>query len=156
MEILGLMPYQITIIIVIIGVTFHIVLGFLKSNEGVNPRKIASSAIIATISGLIIIGPQVSILPNDLPDEIMLSSLVALIAAVAGLDALTKKVVQIEKNKKNSLVNIDLEIQSLTAKKEQLAAKIAEENKIKTKNYSSCRIWSFHSHSICINASKSR
>ena len=90
-DILGLNPIVLSIIIVIAGVGIHNVLGWIKSTDPPNPKKIAASVIIGTFTSFGIVTPiiqQLSTTPGT--EYVQFVSVIGAIATVAGIDQLVK------------------------------------------------------------------
>ena len=92
-EILGLNPIVLSIVIVIAGVGIHNVLGWIKSSNPPNPKKIAASVIIGAITSFGIVTPIIEQLSTNPGTEyVQFVTIIAAIATVAGIDQLVKNV----------------------------------------------------------------
>jgi len=90
-EILGLNPIVLSIVIVIAGVGIHNVLGWIKSTDPPNPKKIAASVIIGAFTSFGIVTPVIAQLATSPGTEyIQFASIIGAIATIAGIDALVK------------------------------------------------------------------
>ncbi len=90
-DILGLNPIVLSIIFVIVGVGIQNTLGWIKSTDPPNPKKIAASVIIGTITSFAIVTPiiaQLSVNPGT--EYVQFVSILGAIATVAGIDQLVK------------------------------------------------------------------
>lgn len=90
MEILGLTGIQAVLVIVGIGVPLQNIVGWLKNSTAFNLRNAAASGIIAFVVGITIIGPSIEAIPDDITDVAKLTLFAAMIASIAGFDALAK------------------------------------------------------------------
>lgn len=90
MELFGLDPFVAAVVITIIGVSASVLLGWLKSDNPINPRQIVASAIIAFVVSFQIVAAEISLLPDGI-EQLALGMIVfALIAQVSGIDSLAK------------------------------------------------------------------
>lgn len=90
-EILGLNPIVLSIVIVIAGVGIHNVLGWIKSTNPPNPKKIAASVIIGAFTSFVIVTPIIAQLATNPGTEyVQFVSIIGAIATIAGIDALVK------------------------------------------------------------------
>ncbi len=90
-EILGLNPIVLSILIVIAGVGIHNVLGWIKSTNPPNPKKIAASVIIGAFTSFGIVTPVIQQLATNPGTEyVQFVSIIGAIATIAGIDALVK------------------------------------------------------------------
>ena len=90
-EILGFHPIVLSILIVIAGVGIHNVLGWIKSSDPPNPKKIAASVIIGAITSFGIVTPVIAQLATNPGTEyVQFVSIIGAIATIAGIDALVK------------------------------------------------------------------
>ena len=90
-EILGLNPIVLSIVIVIAGVGIHNVLGWIKSKDPPNPKKIAASVIIGAFTSFGIVTPILQQLATNPGTEyIQFVTVLGAIATVAGIDQLVK------------------------------------------------------------------
>ncbi len=90
-EILGLNPIVLSIVIVIAGVGIHNVLGWIKSKDPPNPKKIAASVIIGAFTSFGIVTPilqQLSTSPGT--EYVQFVAVLGAIATIAGIDQLVK------------------------------------------------------------------
>lgn len=90
-EILGLNPIVLSIIIVIAGVGVHNVLGWIKSTDPPNPKKIAASVIIGAFTSFGIVIPIIQHISSTSGTEyVQFVSILGAIATIAGIDQLVK------------------------------------------------------------------
>jgi len=90
-DILGLNPIVLSIVIIIAGVGLQNVLGWLKSSDPPNPKKIATSVLIGAITSFGIVTPIITQLLETPGTEYMqFVTIVGAIAMIAGIDALVK------------------------------------------------------------------
>ena len=102
MEIFGLSPVVATLAIVSSGVVLQNLLGWLKSKEDYNTRSALTSAVIAFIVGITIIGLQIEAIQDQMLSDLSELIIVAsLIASIAGFDILTKNAFKIANQKIN-------------------------------------------------------
>jgi hypothetical protein len=91
LELFGLEPYLGAILIAGIGVGITTVFGWLEGGAKYDPRKAATSTLIAIPTALIIVATELSAI--TLPDDGGLTALIVvagLIAQVAGIDMFAK------------------------------------------------------------------
>ena len=90
-EILGLNPIVLSIVIVIAGVGVHNVLGWIKSTDPPNPKKIAASVIIGVFTSFGIVTPIIQHISSTSGTEyVQFVSIIGAIATIAGIDQLVK------------------------------------------------------------------
>jgi len=90
-EILGLNPIILSILIVIAGVGIHNVLGWIKSADPPNAKKIAASVIIGTFTSFGIVTPVIAQLATSPGTEyVQFVSILGAIATIAGIDQMVK------------------------------------------------------------------
>ena len=90
-DILGLNPIVLSIVIVIAGVGIHNVLGWIKSKDPPNPKKIAASVIIGAFTSFGIVTPILEQLSTNPGTEyVQFVAVLGAIATVAGIDQLVK------------------------------------------------------------------
>jgi len=93
-------------IIVGLGLLVHIVLGYLRSKAQETPTKpvtfskakVLSSVIVGSLTGLILVLPQIEKMQWDTAPIDALILAVTLLATVAGIDAIAKKSGQVVKS----------------------------------------------------------
>lgn len=91
MQIFGLEPIAVIVIITVTGVLLQNVFGWLKNgSESFDPRQAAASAMIATFTGIAFVGTAINNLPEGIPDVELFLILAGLAATVAGFDILAK------------------------------------------------------------------
>jgi len=90
-DILGLNPILLSILIVIAGVGIHNTLGWIKSIDPPNPKKIAASVIIGTITSFGVVTPIIQHIASTSASEyVQFVSILGAIATIAGADQLVK------------------------------------------------------------------
>lgn len=90
MQIFGLDPIIVTVIITISGVLIQNIFGWLKNDGSFNPRQAAASAMIAVFSGIALVGTSVGAIAEGTGDLEAFMILAALVATIAGFDSLAK------------------------------------------------------------------
>ena len=90
MDVFGLKPIQVTIIVTIIGVGLQVGLGYLKSGNAFDGRQLLTSAIIAIVISFTIVGAAVQSIPEGADDMTVFLILIGVVAAIAGIDQLVK------------------------------------------------------------------
>jgi len=90
MDVFGLEPMQATIVIAVIAVMLQVGLGYLQSGNAFDGRKLFTSAIIATIAAITVVGTALQAIPEGTDDASVFMIVVALVASVAGIDQLVK------------------------------------------------------------------
>ncbi len=102
MDIFGLSPVVVTLIIVSIGIILQNLLGWLKSKEDYDTRSALASTVIAFVVGITIIGPQIEAIQGQMLSDLSELTIVAsLVASIAGFDVLTKNAFKIANQKIN-------------------------------------------------------
>jgi uncharacterized protein (UPF0261 family) len=90
-DILGLNPIVLSIIIVIAGVGLHNILGWIKSSDPPQPKKIAASLIIGMFTSFGIVTPIIQQLSTNPGTEyIQFVTIIGAIGTIAGIDQLVK------------------------------------------------------------------
>ncbi|KKN76238.1 hypothetical protein LCGC14_0372640 [marine sediment metagenome] len=90
MQVFGLDPIVAAVLITTVGVTLQNVLGWLKNQDGFDPRLVASSALIAFVISLQMVIPVIENIPEDIEQIAKFQILIVAIASIAGIDALGK------------------------------------------------------------------
>jgi len=91
MQIFGLDPIGVIVIITVTGVLLQNIFGFLKNGiESFDLRQAAASAMIAVFTGIAFVGNTVNNLAEGIGDVELFMILAALVATVAGFDILAK------------------------------------------------------------------
>jgi len=90
MEIFGLDPIIVAILITAVGVSLSVVLGWLKSSTGFNIRQVAASTIIAFVVSAQLVIAQIANIPEGIESLALGASLMGMIAIVAGIDSIAK------------------------------------------------------------------
>ena len=90
MDIFGLTGVQAIIAIAVSGVVLQNVVGWLKGAESFDIRQAAASGIIAFFAGLLVVGPQIELIPDDITEEGKFLLFIGLVAQIAGFDILIK------------------------------------------------------------------
>ena len=90
-DILGLNPIILSIVIVIAGVGIHNILGWIKSSDPPNPKKIAASVIIGSFASFAIVTPIIQQLASNPGTEyVQFVTIIGAIASIAGIDQMVK------------------------------------------------------------------
>jgi uncharacterized protein (UPF0261 family) len=90
-DILGLNPIVLSIVIVIAGVGIHNILGWIKSKDPPNPKKIAASVIIGVFTSFGVVTPILQQLSTNPGTEyVQFVTVLGAIATVAGIDQIVK------------------------------------------------------------------
>jgi uncharacterized membrane protein len=90
MDVFGLEPIQATIVITVIGVLLQVGLGALQSTNPFDPRKLATSAIIAVVASFTIVATAIQAIPEGADDVTVFLILIGVVASIAGIDSLVK------------------------------------------------------------------
>ena len=90
MQIAGLDPVVLTILITIAGVGLNNTLGWLKSKDPVKPRQVAASGIIGFFTGYFVVAPLIEAVPADATGVVAGTVIITALAAVAGIDQYVK------------------------------------------------------------------
>ncbi|NND86586.1 MAG: hypothetical protein HKM23_04560 [Nitrosopumilus sp.] len=90
MDVFGLEQIQATILVTIIDVALQVGLGFGQSGNPFDPRKLLTSAIIAVVLSITIVGTVVQSILEGADDLIVFLTLVGVVGTIAGIDTLVK------------------------------------------------------------------
>ena len=90
MDVFGLDQIQATILVTVIGVALQIGLDFGQSGNPFDPRKLLTSAIIAVVLSITIVGTVIQSIPEGADDLTVFLTLVAVIGTITGIDTLVK------------------------------------------------------------------
>lgn len=90
MQVFGLEPIIMAILITIAGVTLSVLLGWLKGNASFNIKQVVASALIAFVVSMQLVIAQIDVLPDEITNLVLGGILFALVAQVAGIDSLAK------------------------------------------------------------------
>lgn len=92
MEILGLTPVLLTIIICIIGVSYRILTGMQgKKWSEFNPTMAATTFMLGIVTSVGLVAPVIDALPDDLDPVLQLAAVFGQIGLVMGIDAGVRK-----------------------------------------------------------------
>ena len=94
MQIFGLDPIIMAILITVAGVTLSVLLGWLKSTGAFNIKQVVASALIAFVASIQIVIVQLELLQDGITNLALGAILFGLIATVAGIDHLAKSAVK--------------------------------------------------------------
>lgn len=94
MQILGLDPLLIAVLLTAIGVALSISFGWLKGDNQINLRHLAASGIIAFFGSIHIVIATLGELPEGINHLALGTIVFGLIATVAGVDSLAKGGIQ--------------------------------------------------------------
>lgn len=94
MQIFGLDPILIAILITVAGVTLSVLLGWLKSTSSFNIKSVVASALIAFVASIQVVIVGLGIIPNGTSNLELGTILFGLLATVAGIDHLAKSAVK--------------------------------------------------------------
>lgn len=90
MQVFGLEPVVIAILITIAGVTLSVLLGWLKGNDSFDVKQVVASALIAFIVSIQVVIAELTLLPDEIAELTLLAILLGLVAQVGGIDSLAK------------------------------------------------------------------
>ena len=92
MEILGLTPVLLTIIICVVGVSYRILTGMQgKKWSEFNPTMAMTTFMLGIITSIGLVAPVIDALPDDITPVIQLAAVVGQIGLVMGIDAGVRK-----------------------------------------------------------------
>ena len=94
MQVFGLEPIVMAILITIAGIALTVLLGWLKSDKPFVVKQVVASALIAFIVSVQIVITQLTVLPDELTSLALGGILLGLVAQVSGIDMLTKNAVK--------------------------------------------------------------
>lgn len=95
MQVFGLEPVVVAILITIAGVTLSVLLGWLKGSGPFDIRQVVASALIAFIVSIQLVIAELTLLPDEIADLALLAILFGLVALVGGIDSLAKSGAQV-------------------------------------------------------------
>ena len=92
MEILGLDPVLLTVIICIVGVSYRILTGMQgKKWSEFNPTMAATTFMLGVVTSIGLVAPVIDALPDDLSSTLQMAVVVGQIGLVMGIDAGVRK-----------------------------------------------------------------
>ncbi len=92
MQVLGLDPVLLTVIICIVGVSYRILTGMQgKSWSEFNPTMAATTFMLGIVTSIGLVAPVIDALPDDITPVIQLAAVVGQIGLVMGIDAGVRK-----------------------------------------------------------------
>lgn len=94
MQVFGLEPIIVAILITIVGVSVSVLLGWLKGTDPINARQVVASALIAFIISIQLVIAELTVLPEEIDGLILGAILFGLIAQVGGIDSMAKSMAQ--------------------------------------------------------------
>lgn len=94
MQVFGLEPIILAILITAAGTSLSVILGWLKSDSSFNVKQVVASALIAFVVSAQLVIAQLELLPPETSDLALGAILFGLIAQVAGIDSLAKSAVK--------------------------------------------------------------
>jgi len=100
MQIFGLDPILIAILITVAGVALTVLLGWLKSTSSFNIKSVVASALIAFVASIQIVIVGLGVIPDGTSNLELGALLFGLLATVAGIDHLAKSAAKAAAKKK--------------------------------------------------------
>lgn len=92
MQILGLDPVLITVVICVIGVLYQIITGMLgKSWKQFNPHLAATTFMLGIVTSIGLVAPVIDALPDDMSSTLQLAVIAGQVGLVMGIDAAVRK-----------------------------------------------------------------
>lgn len=92
MQVLGLDPVLLTVVICIIGVSYRIITGMAgKSWSEFNSTLAATTFMLALVTSVGLVAPIIDALPDDMSSTMQLSAVAGQVAAIMGIDAGVRK-----------------------------------------------------------------
>ncbi len=92
MQVLGLDPVLITIVICVIGVLYRILTGMAgKSWSEFNPTMAMTTFMLAFVTSVGLVAPVIDALPDDMDSTMQLAAVAGQVAAIMGIDAGVRK-----------------------------------------------------------------
>ncbi len=91
MDILGLSGIHAALVITALGIAATNIVGWLKSEEGFNPRHVAASAVIGLTVGLFTVATELGAIKTGLGELEQLVIFIGLVGQIAGFDYFAKK-----------------------------------------------------------------
>ncbi len=92
MQVLGLDPVLLTVVICIIGVSYRIITGMQgKKWSEFNPTMAATTFMLALVTSVGIVAPVIDALPDDMSPTMQLAAVAGQVAVIMGIDAGVRK-----------------------------------------------------------------
>lgn len=92
MEILGLDPVLLTVIVCIVGVSYRILTGMQgKKWSEFNPTMAATTFMLGIVTSVGLVAPVIHALPSDMSSTMQLAVIAGQVAAIMGIDAGVRK-----------------------------------------------------------------
>lgn len=92
MQILGLDPVIVTVVICLVGVSYQVVTGMAgKSWKEFSPTLAGTTFMIGIVTSIGLVAPVIDALPDDMDSTLQLAAVAGQIAVVMGIDAGVKK-----------------------------------------------------------------
>ena len=102
MEVLGLSPVLLTVIICIVGVGFQIITGMAgKSWKEFSPVLAMTTFMIGIVTSVGLVAPVINALPDDMDSTLQLAAVFGQIGLVMGIDTAVRKGQKISEKIKN-------------------------------------------------------
>lgn len=114
MEILGLDPVLLTIIVCVVGVSYRILTGMQgKKWSEFNPTMAATTFMLALVTSVGLVAPVIDALPDDMSSTMQLAAITGQVAVIMGIDAGVRKgqkaAQSIKAKKEQELIEAELE-----------------------------------------------
>ncbi len=110
MQVLGLDPVTLTVIICIVGVSFQILTGMAgKSWKEFSPILAMTTFMIGIVTSVGIVAPVIDALPDDLTPTLQLAAVFGQIGLVMGIDTVVRKGQKISDRIKNKTTDKTIE-----------------------------------------------
>ena len=100
MQILGLEPIVMSLIVTAIGGVLQLFLGYLASGTEFNWKKAASTAIVTLVVGIPVVATAFNTLEEGTSDLTILIVILGLIATISGIDGLKNSIAKAISNRK--------------------------------------------------------
>lgn len=104
MQVLGLDPVLVTVIVCVVGVSFRIIIGMAgKDLKEFSPVLALSTFMIGIVTSVGLVAPVIDALPEDLNSTLQLAAVFGQIGLIMGIDSAVRKgqqIAQVMKDKK--------------------------------------------------------
>jgi len=106
LQVLGLDPVLLTVVICIIGVSYRILTGMAgKSWREFNPTLAMTTFMLALVTSVGLVAPVIDALPSDMSTTMQLAAVAGQVAAIMGIDAGVRKGQKAAQAVKNKITN---------------------------------------------------
>lgn len=92
MQVLGLDPVLVTVMVCVIGVSYRVLTGMQgKKWSEFNPTMAATTFMLALVTSVGLVAPIIDALPDDMSSTMQLAAIAGQVAVIMGIDAAVRK-----------------------------------------------------------------